>query len=210
MRSGQHFSEISELERARRNVFNYAVETLNETNVNGNFDDFLINSKCAGKLNLAFQFNSKSIDDGGSRYFNALKNNTLLDPSELVCTQDDLSKLKDILSTTDVIEICSRERMNTMWKSYKLTNLTVFGALLKALPMVCKDAVLPKALLKDCIVNCLTYEENTRQPYNDNLSVFRGLALHLHGSQRLKGKIPKTFLPLINRMDENENFLFHS
>ena len=52
---------------------------------------------------------------------------------------------------------------------YKLTNLTVFAALLKDIPMGCRDAVLPDPLLKNHSVNCLTFEQNTRQPYNDNL-----------------------------------------
>ena len=35
-------------------------------------------------------------------------------------------------------------------------------------------------------INCLTYEENTRQPNNDDLCLFRVHALHLHGTQRLE------------------------
>ena len=35
-------------------------------------------------------------------------------------------------------------------------------------------------------MNCLTFEESTRQPYNDNLCLFRALVLHLHGTQRLE------------------------
>ena len=83
--------------------------------------------------------------------------------------------------------------MNTKWRSYKLTNLTVFAALLKDVPMGCKNAVLPEPLLKNHTINCLTYEENTRQPYNDNLSLFRAIALHLHGTQRLEEETSKIF-----------------
>ena len=39
-----------------------------------------------------------------------------------------------------------------------------------------------EALLKNHNVNCLTFERNTRQPYIDNLCLFRALALHLHGN----------------------------
>ena len=89
---------------------------------------------------------------------------------------DDLAKLKGFFNITDVIESCSRERMNTMWRFYKLTNLTVFAALLQDVPMGCKDAVLPEPLLRNATINCLKYEENTRQPYNDNLCLFRARA----------------------------------
>ena len=143
----------------------------------------------------------KNIEDGGFRYFNAHKNNTLLARSKLVCTRGDLAKLGDFLNKTDVIESCSRQRMNTKWRFYKLTNLTVFAALLKAVPMVCKDAVLSEPLLKNCTFNCLRFEENTRQRYNDNLCLFRALALHLHGNRRLEEETSKIFNSIINKMD---------
>ena len=201
LRSCQHFLVDSELERARHKVFNYAVETLNETIMNEKLDHFFNNLKCAAKVNLPFGFILKNIEDGGFRYFYAHENNTLLDRSKLVCTHDDLAKLKDFLNKTDVKESCSRERMNTKWMFYKLTNLTVFAALLKDVPMGCKNAVLPEPLLKNHTINCLTYEENTRQPYNDNLCLFRAPALHLHGTQRLEEETSKIFNLFINKMD---------
>ena len=102
---------------------------------------------------------------------------------------------------TDVIESCSRERTNTKWRFYKLTNLTVFAALLKDVPMGCKNAVLPEPLLRYGTINCLTFEESTREPYNDNLCLFRALALHLHGTQRLEVETSKLFNLFIKKMD---------
>ena len=184
LRPCQHF--FVELERARHIVFKYAVETLNESVVNEKLDHFCNNLKCAAKVNLPFGFNLKNIEDGGFRYFYPHENNTLLDRSKLVCTHDNLAKLNDFFNKTVVIESCSRERMNTKCRFYKLTNLTVFAALLKDVTMGCKNAVLPERLLRNRTINCLKHKENTRQPYNDNLCLFRALALHLHGTQRLQ------------------------
>ena len=147
LRSCQHFLVNSELGRARHKVFNYAVEAPNETVVYEKLDHFFNNLNCAAKVNLAFGFILKNIEDGGFRYVYAHENNTLLDRSKLVSTHDDLAKLKDFLNQSDVIESCSRERTNTKWRFYKLTNLTVFAALLKDVPMGCKNAVLPEPLL---------------------------------------------------------------
>ena len=169
LRSCQHFLVGSELERARHKVFNYAVETLNETIVNEKLDRFFNNLKCAANVTLAFGFILKNIEDGGFRYFYAHENNTLLDRSKPVCTHDDLAKLKDFFNQNDVIESCSQEGTDTKWRFYKLTNLTVFAALLKDVPKGCKNAVLPKPLLRNGTINCLTFEESTRQPFNDNL-----------------------------------------
>ena len=201
LRSCQHFLVDSELENASHKPFPSAVETLNETIVNEKLDHFFNNLKCAEKVNLAFGFILKNIEDGGFRFFYEHENNTLLDRSKPVCTHDDLAKLKDFLNKTNVIESCSRERMNTKWRFYKLTNLTVFAALLKDVPMGCKDAVLSEPLLKNHTINFLTFEQNTRQPYNDNLCLFRALALHMHGYQRLEEETSKLFNLFINKMD---------
>ena len=91
--------------------------------------------------------------------------------------------------------------MNTKWRFYKLTNLTVFAALLKDVPVGCKDAVLPEPLPKNRTINCLTFEENTRKPYNDNLCLFRSLALHMYRNQGLKEKTSKFSNLFINKMD---------
>ena len=84
-----------------------------------------------------------------------------------MCTKEDLEKPKVILNKTDVILSCSRDRINTKWSFYKLINLTVVAVLLKDVLLICKDAVLPKALLQTCAIICLTFKENTKQPYND-------------------------------------------
>ena len=152
-------------------------------------------------MNLVFGFILKNLEDGGFRYSYAHENNTLLDRSRVACPHDDFLKSKDILNKSDVIESSSRERMSTKWRFYKLTNLIVFAALLKDVPMGCKDAVLPEPLLRNCTNNCVTSEENTRQPYNDNLCLFPDLSLHLHGNQRLEEETSTLFNLFINKMD---------
>ena len=97
------------------------------------------------------------------------------------------------MRNTDVIGECTEERADTKWKFYKLTNVTVFAALLREVPMACKDTVLPEPLTKNRTVNCLTYEENARKPYNDNLCLFRALVLHLHGNEGLEEETSKLF-----------------
>ena len=73
LRSCQHFLVDSELERARHKVFKNAVETLNETSVNEKLHHFFNNLKCAAKVNLAFGFILKYIEDGWFRYFSHTK-----------------------------------------------------------------------------------------------------------------------------------------
>ena len=104
----------------------------------------------------------------------------------------------------DIVGICTRERAKTMWKLYKLTNSTIFASLLKDVPMGCKDTVFPEPLLKNSNVNCLFYEKNTLQPYNDNLCLFRALALHLHGNKKLEEETSKIFNLFLNNSEERD------
>ena len=104
LRSCQLFWADSELERARHKVFNFAIENINALIIDEKLDHFFNNLKCAAIVNLAFGFILINIEDGEFRYFYAHENNTLLERSKLVCTRDDLAKLKDFLNKTDVIE----------------------------------------------------------------------------------------------------------
>ena len=55
--------------------------------------------------------------------------------------------------------------------------------------MGCEDAVLPKPLLENHVFNCLTQEEKPKQPYWDNLCLFRARALHLDENERLEEEL---------------------
>ena len=138
------------------------------------------------------------------RYFYAHENNTIMETSKLLCTQADMTNLKDRMQKMDIVDLCTRERANTKWKFYKLTNLTIFASLLKDVPMGCKDTLLPEQLSRNGFVNCLTFDRNTRQPYNGNLCLFRALALHLHGNEKLEEETSKIFNVFLNKSEEGD------
>ena len=153
LRACQHFLVDSQLEKGRQRVFNFALNSFSAEKINSKLDYVFQQLKCAAKINLAFGFVFKNIEDASCRYFYSHENNTLLEKSKLLSTGDDLEHIKTLLAGTDVIESCARERVNTKWKFLKLTNVTIFAALLKDIPMGCKDAVLPEPLLKNRTVN---------------------------------------------------------
>ena len=68
--------------------------------------------------------------------------------------------------------------------------------------MGCKDSVLPETLLKTQVVICLTYEQNTKQLYKDNLCLFRAVALHFFGNERLEVETSKIFKLFLNNCRE--------
>ena len=186
LQSCRHFLVDSEKQKGRQSVFNFAVNNLTARVIEEKLDRVLDKLQCVAKPNLALGFILKNIEDGKFRYFFGHENNTLLEQSKLVSNKDDMAKLKVILKKTDVIESCAKERSNKKWRFFKLTNLTIFAALLRDIPMGCKDAVLPESLLRNPSIKSLTYEQNTEKTYNDNLCLFRALALYLHGNERLE------------------------
>ena len=146
--SCRHFLVDSAIQKQKHSVFNFVVNNFTAQVIEEKLDGVLVKLKCAAKPNLALDFILKIIEDGKFRYYYVHENNTLLEQSKLVSNKDDMAKLKEILMKTDVIESCTKERSNTKWRFSKLTNLTIFAALLRDIPMGCKDAVLLESLLK--------------------------------------------------------------
>ena len=70
-------------------------------------------AKHAAKVNRAFGFVLKNLEDGMYRYFHAHENNTIMERAKLVCTQADMTNLKDTMQKMDIVDICTRERANT-------------------------------------------------------------------------------------------------
>ena len=104
------------------------------------FDNSLINQnldfglKCAAKVNLGFGFVLKNVDDGSCRFFCAHEINTVMEKSKLVC-KPNITNLKEKPQKMDFFDLFTREGANTKRKFNKLTNLTVFAALLNDIHM---------------------------------------------------------------------------
>ena len=148
LQSCRHFRVDSEIQEGRHSVFNFFVNNLTAQVIEEKLDRVLDKLKSVAKVNKTLGFILRNIEDWKLGYFYAHENNTLLEQSKLVSNKDDMKKLKEILKKTDVIESCAKERSITNWRFFKLTSLTIFAALLKDIPMGCKDAVLPESLPK--------------------------------------------------------------
>ena len=75
-----------------------------------------------------------------------------MERSKLEATKEDWVKIKNVLSSTDVIEACTKEQTITKQKFYKLLIVTVFAAQLEKVTMGCKDAVLPDSQTKTTLL----------------------------------------------------------
>ena len=64
------------------------------------------------------------------------------------------------------------------------------------------DSVISEPLLRNHQVNCLI-PESRKQPYNDNLCLFRALAVQLHGTTNLETSIYRIVGGFLEKLSSN-------
>ena len=152
----------------------------------------------AAKINIALGFILRNIDTGEYRFFYAHENNTLFEKSHLLCTKADLITIQGKVEKFDIVEQCTQERQNKKWRFKLITNVTIFAALLKNIPMGCSDSVLPQPLLRHTQVNCLLSNKD-KEPYKDHLCLFRALAMYMNGHNDLDSNNSRYFTEFVSK-----------
>ena len=79
LESSKHFLTDNEMENGRHRVIIFAMSSFDISSLNDKLDYVFKELKCAAKVNLAFGFVLKNIEDGMSRYFYAYENNTIME-----------------------------------------------------------------------------------------------------------------------------------
>ena len=120
LESCRHFLTDPEMEKGRCRVFNFGMSSFDISLLNDKLDYVFKELKGAAKVNLAFGFVLKNFEDGMCRCFYAHENNTIMEKAKLVCTQADMTNLKDRMQKIDIVNLCTREITYTNWKFYKL------------------------------------------------------------------------------------------
>ena len=87
LRACQNCLNDSELEKGRHRVFIFAISTFDNSLSNEKPDLVFNGLKCAAKVDVAFEFVLKNVEDGSCRCFCAHENNTLMERSKLVYTK---------------------------------------------------------------------------------------------------------------------------
>ena len=108
LESCKHFLTDTEMENGRHRVFNFAMSSFDMSLLNDKLDYVFKELECAAKVNLAFGFVLKNLEDGMCRYFYAHENNTIMERAKLVCTQADMTNLEDRMERMDFVDLCTR------------------------------------------------------------------------------------------------------
>ena len=101
-----------------------------------------------------------------------------------------MTEFQQRLDYLNIVGLSTKERSSNKWKLLFTTNVTIFAALLKIVPVGCKDILLPANLIKRSDVNCLTYKSNKEQ-YNDNIFLLKAVCVHKTGSERFEEETKK-------------------
>ena len=143
----------TEMKNGRHKVFNFQMSKFNTKLINEKLEEVFNKLDSAAKTNIALVFFLRNIETGEYRYFYAHENNNLFEKSYLLCTKADLIAIQGKVEKFDIVEQCTQERQNTKWRFKLITNVTIFAAMLKNIPMGCPDSVLPEPLLRHTQVN---------------------------------------------------------
>ena len=83
MESCRHFLTDTAMENGRHRVFNFAMSSFDMSLLNDKLDYVFKELKCAAKVDIAFGFVRKNVEDGSCRYFYAHENNTVMEDRNL-------------------------------------------------------------------------------------------------------------------------------
>ena len=194
----QHFLVDTEMENGRHKVFNFQMSKLDTKIINEKLEEVFNKLDSAAKINIALGYVLRNVETGDYRYYYAHENNNLFEKSHLLSTKADLSTIQGKVEKFDIVEQCTQERQNTKWRFKLITNVTIFAALLKNIPMGCPDSVLPEPLLRHTQVNCLLSDKD-KQPYKDHLCLFCALTMYLHGHSNLDAHTSQLFTEFISK-----------
>ena len=123
LESCKHVLTDTEMENGRHRVFNFAMSSFDVSLLNNKLEYVFKELKCVAKVNLAFGFVLKKIEDGMCRYFYAHDNKTIMERAKLVCTPADMTNLKkrECRKWTLLIFVPERDPI----QSGKFTNLQI-------------------------------------------------------------------------------------
>ena len=119
------------------------------------------------KVYISLGYLFRNLKTGKYRCFYIRENNTRFDKSILLCTNEDLQTMQNKTNKQDILEVCTHKGQNTICL---ITSVIIFTALLKSVPKVFADSVIPEPLLGNHQVN-LFISDSRKQSYNNNFFV---------------------------------------
>ena len=134
----------------------------------------------AFKINCSFAFILKNKTTNRLKYYHSSNNccGRLLEEPSLITNRDDFESFLERIREPDILQWAVAQRPNSDWVCEHVTNATFFLNRIVQHPIGCVGVTLPDYVKNNKAIVGLTKDEHG-VTYNDNLCLFRCLALHL-------------------------------
>ena len=135
----------------------------------------------AFKINCSFAFILKQKVTGRLRYYHSSNNccGRLLEEPSLITNRGDFDRFLARIQESDILQWAIAQRPNSDWVCEHVTNATFFLNRIVQHPIGCVDVVLPDYVKRNKAIVGLVKDNNRKSTFNDNICLFRCLALHL-------------------------------
>ena len=133
------------------------------------------------KVNLSFGFNLKQKVTGRLRYYHSSNNccGRLLEEPSLITNRGDFDRFLERIREPDILQWAIAQRPNSDWVCEHVTNATFFLNRIVQHPIGCVGVTLPDYVKNNKAIVGLVKDHYRTRTYNDNICLFRCLALHM-------------------------------
>ena len=135
----------------------------------------------AFKVNVSFGFILKQKATNRLRYYHSSNNccGRYLEEPSLITNRDDFDRFLARIQESDILQWAVAQRPNSDWVCEHVTNATFFLNRIVDHPIGCVGINLPDYVKNNKAIFGLEKDRYRKTTYNDNLCLFRCLALHL-------------------------------
>ena len=161
--------------------YDYRVTTLDTTVLEPSLRNVFQEQTNAFKINLSYGFVLRNKNTGQYKYYHPSCNccGRYLDEPSLITNSKDFDKFLERIRETDVLQWAINQRPDSSWVCELVTNVTFFVNRIIDHPIGCVGMTdLPMYIKRNKAVIALDTEPQYSKRYNDNLCLFRCLALH--------------------------------
>ena len=133
------------------------------------------------KINCSFAFILKEKQSGRLKYYHSSNNccGRFLEEPALITNSQTFDKFLEIIHQPDILQWAIAQRPNSNWVCEMATNVTFFLNRIAQHPIGCVGITLPNYVKNNKAIIGLDKDSHRNAIYNDNLCLFRCLALHL-------------------------------
>ena len=133
------------------------------------------------KINCSFAFILKEKQSDRLKYYHSSNNccGRYLEEPSLIGNRADFDQFLERIREPDILKWAIAQRPNSDWVCEMATNVTFFINRIVQHPIGCVDVVLPDYVKRNKAIVGLVKDNNRKSTYNDNICLFRCLALHL-------------------------------